>query len=61
VDKNDKSVKDLVLLLFEDCIVKERRLKDLVEKHSEFISYPILLWTVSLTVLSGLAVLGLGS
>jgi HSP90 family molecular chaperone len=61
VDKNDKSVKDLVLLLFEDCIVEERRLKDLVEKHSEFISYPILLWIVSLTVLSGLAVLGLGS
>jgi molecular chaperone HtpG len=25
--------------------VEERRLKDLVKKHSEFISYPISLWT----------------
>jgi HSP90 family molecular chaperone len=25
--------------------VQERRLKDLIKKHSEFISYPISLWT----------------
>jgi molecular chaperone HtpG len=25
--------------------LQERRLKDLVKKHSEFISYPISLWT----------------
>ena len=25
--------------------LEERRLKDLVRKHSEFISYPIYLWT----------------
>lgn len=27
------------------CAVQERRLKDLIKKHSEFISYPISLWT----------------
>ena len=29
--------------------LEERRLKDLVKKHSEFISYPISLWTVKTT------------
>jgi len=27
------------------CPPQERRLKDLIKKHSEFISYPISLWT----------------
>ena len=29
--------------------LEERRLKDLVKKHSEFISYPISLWTEKTT------------
>lgn len=29
--------------------MKERKLKDLVKKHSEFISYPIYLWTEKTT------------
>ena len=29
--------------------MEERRLKDLVKKHSEFISYPISLWTEKTT------------
>lgn len=29
--------------------LEERRLKDLVKKHSEFISYPIYLWTEKTT------------
>ncbi len=29
--------------------IEERRLKDLVKKHSEFISYPISLWTEKTT------------
>ena len=30
-------------------MLQERRLKDLVKKHSEFISYPISLWTEKTT------------
>ena len=29
--------------------LEERRIKDLVKKHSEFISYPIYLWTEKTT------------
>ena len=29
--------------------LEERRLKDLVKKHSEFISYPISVWTEKTT------------
>lgn len=29
--------------------IEERKLKDLVKKHSEFISYPISLWTEKTT------------
>ncbi len=46
-----------VLNLFTCCLlqedqleyIEERRLKDLVKKHSEFISYPISLWTEKTT------------
>lgn len=41
----------ITLLLKEDQLeyLEERRLKDLVKKHSEFISYPISLWTEKTT------------
>jgi len=41
----------IVLYLKEDQMeyLEERRLKDLVKKHSEFISYPISLWTEKTT------------
>jgi len=41
----------MILYLKEDQLeyVEERRLKDLVKKHSEFISYPISLWTEKTT------------
>ncbi|CDY50297.1 BnaA10g28410D [Brassica napus] len=35
----------ITLFLKEDQVMKSQRLKDLVKKHSEFISYPIYLWT----------------
>ena len=44
------------LLIFDSTLqedqleyIEERRLKDLVKKHSEFISYPISLWTEKTT------------
>ncbi len=41
----------IVLHLKEDQLeyLEERKLKDLVKKHSEFISYPISLWTEKTT------------
>ncbi|KAL5705501.1 hypothetical protein ACHQM5_023799 [Ranunculus cassubicifolius] len=41
----------ITLFLKEDQMeyLEERRLKDLVKKHSEFISYPISLWTEKTT------------
>lgn len=41
----------IILYLKEDQLeyIEERRLKDLVKKHSEFISYPISLWTEKTT------------
>ena len=46
-----KSLLEFAGVLQEDQLeyIEERRLKDLVKKHSEFISYPISLWTEKTT------------